>query len=313
MPAATESSKASDVADRPGPRPPDAPISAPSAVPAETGKLRVIVEAAGHFSGLVGLVGPDGRARDQQNIWGDDNKSILFENLKPGNHRALFVPSLGHAPTSADVKVIEGTESTVVLKLTPASVLRGIAVDALLRPLAKVHLGVELPSALPAMEGAARDLMAGGGGRASSAPGGTGHGTWFYSVSSTGSVKLEATTGTDGTFSIAGLPSNAVTLQVTYEKLRFTQSCLVDSEVRIVVPVQPIAPTPDPELQEFRRAADVLMKGMIEHPETGDVYWAQLKALLEGWIARPGFPEPERKAVQDSIRTTEELRAKSKK
>jgi len=291
--------------------PPTTKVDDPPGIEAGNGSLRVVLEAPGQsFAGVVTVLLAPGKTPLQKSVFGSETESVLFEKLPVGPRRVLFIPSRAQAPVSAETTIPETGEAKVVLRLASASQLRGTVVDALQQPLAGVRVSLTLPGVFPVLApGPGRMSFGGGVGRA----GGGSSTSGSYAYWSDGSLRLSSTTGKDGTFSIGGLPNNAVTVEVSFEKIRFSQACVADREARIIVPHVPVPAAQDPAAVEFRRAADALLTHMLEHPEAEEAYWTQLKALIEGWISRPGVSPSDRHAVQDSIRKTDELRASLKK
>lgn len=274
-------------------------------VPAESGRLKVAVEAPAAFSGVLAVVNRDGRRLAQQDASGEGSASFDFSALPPGPCRAIFVPTRSGAPAAGDVDILPNADASLTLRLAATAGLRGKAVDALGRPLAGVGVSVVLKSAIAPLGRGPDSLLYGtwGQGISSLSSGG-------YALEADGSLRLWGDTGKDGAFAIAGLPAGAVLVEVGYGPLRYAHACSTDVEARIVVPVDPPAPAPDPAKEERRRAADELLRKMAEHPESADAYWESLKTLLRSWMGRPDMTPADRKAVEDAIAETERLRAR---
>jgi hypothetical protein len=281
-----------------------------------TGKLRVSIESpAGRFSGVLAILSADGRKLAQQNAFGDGAESFTFDQLPPGPCRVVFVPTDSGTPCSAEAKVPSEGEGSGSLKIPASLRLRGKALDALQRPLENVDVTVSIPGFVGAATASpSGSMLFGTWGLGVSGPrasGGVVSGG--YELDSGGTLHLSASSSRDGSFSIAGLSANAVQVDVRYQKLRFTQACSTDTEATILVPVTPVAPAPDPAREEYKRAAGVLLQQMVDHPESGDAYWNQLKTLIQDWMSRPGVSAADRKIVEDSIRDTDRRRAERKK
>ena len=294
---------------------PSSPVP-PSTPQAMTGKLRVSIESpAGPFSGVLAVLSADGRKLAQQNAVGEGAESFDFDALPPGPCRVVFVPTKKGTPCTAEAKVPAEGVGSASLRIPASLRLRGKAFDALQRPLGGVDVTVSIPGFVGAsVAPQSGSILFGTWNQVMSTPGGSGPMvSGGYALDSAGTLRLSATSAKDGSFSIAGLPANAVQVDVRYQKLRFTQACSTDVEAVILVPATPVEPAPDPAREEFKRAADVLLRQMVEHPEAGDVYWNQLKTLLQDWMSRPGVSPVDRKAVEDGIKETDRLRAESKK
>lgn len=288
-------------------RPPDVKTS----TPAESGRLKVAVEAPAAFSGVLAVVNREGRKLAQQNAAGEGSGSFEFDELPPGPCRVLFVPTRGGAPAAGDVDILPKADASLTLRLAATASLRGKAVDALGRPLSGVSVQVMLPGALGKLGGASDSVLFGTWNQALSSPSGVAPlGAGGYAAAADGSLRLWGKTGKDGAFAIAGLPAGPLVAEVQYEKLRFSQACATEVEARVIVPVDPPVPAPDPAKEERRRAADALLRKMAEHPESADAYWESLKALLRSWMSRPDMTPADRKAVEDAIQETDRLRAR---
>jgi hypothetical protein len=297
------------------PPPPQTPSSVSPPQETRSGRLVAAIESpAGSFTGVLAVLSPTGQRLGQQNVSGDGAGSFEFAALPPGPCRVLFVPTRGGAPAVAEATVPEQGEASASLRLAASTRLQGKALDALQRPLPGVSVSVVLPGFVNRYPAAGdRSLLFGTWSQTLSSAAGAGIArSGGYALGSDGSLRLSATSAKDGSFSITGVPGVALTVDVSYEKLRFPQACVPDVEATILVPVQPAEPTPDPSRENFRKAVDVLLRQMVDHPESGDAYWDQLKTLLRDWMKRPGASPADQKAVEDAILETDRQRATRK-
>ena len=298
VPASSSEAPASD----PGP----APLAAtpPPAKKIPRGGLRVTL--AGSEASIDGriLVLDDRLSREaDRDAKGGSRVQVLIEKLTTGPKTLVYIPDgapYGTATASARVEV--GSVVEVQLDLQKAAgALSGVAVDTLQQPLAGVTLTVLLPPVFPSSTPGSPERPVWS--RTANFSGGRGRTmvTESAALLADGRVSRSTSSNDAGEFEMTGLGAGALTLEVAYKDLRFTQACVVGGENRIVVPVVFETPLPNLEELDFQRRIHELLRQMSLHQDAPEPYAAQLRELLQRKVDAAPITAQERALLQTHI------------
>jgi hypothetical protein len=239
----------------------------------------------------------------EREIGGGSRVQILVDKLTTGPKTLLYLPEgAPYLPAMASGRVDADGVQEVPLDLQAATgVLTGITVDSLQQPLAGVTVTVLLPPIFPSVSPGdpERPIWSRTGG--SSAGRGRTIVTESAALFADGRVSRSASTNDAGEFELVGLGAGAMTVEVAYKDLRFTQDCVVGGENRVVVPVVFETPIPDLQEEQFKERMHELLRQMVLHPENPEPYAAQLRELLQKKVDAAKISAKERALLQKHI------------
>jgi hypothetical protein len=302
---------------RPGTPPPamdvgqEHPGSSPPAAPDKpegiaTGSLRVAITGTGHrFAGYLVVLDEDDCTEEQQTASGDAPAEFVIPKLKPGAKRLFFIPDYAFLVDSMEVAVDPARESRATLSLKESAEVRGVVLDSLQQPLPGVRVEITIPGVFVPRTRKTSDNSVWSifGGRSG---GPRGHSVITYhsmSLEWDGSLRRSITTDRDGEFSISGVTGSALTADLSYKEVRFSQVCKTDADNLLIAPVVREAPVRDLEAEERSRATNELLRQMVLHPEAPEPYAAQLRELLLRNLEKSKATPAEREEIRKRIDT----------
>lgn len=282
---------------------PALPPDAPAAKKVPRGALRVTLAGSDAFiDGSLIILDERLQQEAAHPLKGSGRLEVRIDKLSPGSKTLVYAPEGSvYLASSVPARVEADAVGEALLTLQAAAALTGVAVDSLQRPLPGVTVKALLPPLFP-----------------SSTPGNPDHPVWSrhgghssgrgrvavtegFDLLADGRVSRSVSTDQDGTFEITGLGAGALTLEVAYKDVRFTQACVVGGENRIVVPV--VFETPIPELQEelFQKKIRELLRGIALHPDSPEPYAAPLREMLHGKVDAAKISDVDRAHLQKLI------------
>jgi hypothetical protein len=196
----------------PAPTPP--PVAAPLPKPpvAPVRRLFVDVRSANRpFIGAVGILNAEGNGEGQQEIRGTVAATATFDGLPPGPKRVVFLSRVGAVPAVVPVELPENGDARAEFALKASSILSGVVLDDDRKPVAGARITYTALEFLP-------PASTGGAGLLFQAAAGPGAPT-SCSVTRLGTLRLSTLTDTAGRFSLEGLGTVPVSVQLSAGKV----------------------------------------------------------------------------------------------
>lgn len=286
----------------PAPNPGPGPAAAPKVEKVPPGSLRVTITGTS-FEGRLVVVDADNTSESIQAVSGEGSAEHVIPKLKPGAKTVVFIPGETHLAASTEAVVVSAQEARAALTLKDAASLKGVVVDSLQQPLPEARIEVSIAGVLPARPGTPgpNSLWSEAGGRSSGPRGSRVSINFSQQLGWDGALKKSITTDGRGGFELTGVAGPAVTVEISYKNVRFTQSCAVDAENLLIVPVVREAPARNLEAEELRRSTTEILRQMVLHPEASEAYAAQLRDILSKNLEKSSATPKEKEEIRKHI------------
>jgi hypothetical protein len=196
------------------PAPPPPPVAAPLARPPVAPVRRLYVDlrsANGPFIGAVGILNAEGNGEGQQEVRGAASAALTFHGLPAGPKRVVFLPRAGAMPAVASIELPENGDARAEFALKPSPILSGVVLDDDRKPVAGARITYTALEFLP-------PASSGGAGLLFQAAAGPGAPT-SCSITRLGTLRLSTLTDTAGRFSLEGLGTVPVSVQLSAGKV----------------------------------------------------------------------------------------------
>lgn len=286
------------------PAPGPGPAAAPKVETIPPGSLRVtITGTAQPYEGRLVVVDADNTSESIQKVSGETTGEHLVPKLKPGAKAVVFVPDDTHFAVSTEAVIVSAQEARAALALKDAAAVRGVVVDSLQQPLPGVRIEVSISGVLTGRPGkpGPNALWSESGGRSSGPRGERMTISFSRQLGWDGALKKSITTDHQGGFELTGVAGPALTVEISYKDVRFTQSCAVDADNLLIVPVVREAPARNLEAEELNRSITAILRQMVQNPQASEAYAAQLRDILTQNLEKSNATPKEREEIRKHI------------